>query len=106
MNKNMVPFIMQEEGKTYSCEVDLNHFKEEIQKIGIARNDHIALTIVGIIPRIKKMLVDVSRNLDRDVPDLNYWEEGETTARAISINRHHKDVWKILDGYCKEAKMK
>lgn len=104
MEKNMIPFFMQEEGRIYSCEIDSNQFLHEMHQIGVMQNDHMALTIEGIVPRMKKMLVDVTRNLDRDVPDLNYWEEGETTSRAISINRHHTNIWKILNNYCKKAK--
>lgn len=105
MEKNMVQFILQEEGRVYTCEIDLNEFQEKIRKIGKTQNDHMALTIEGIVPRMKKMLVDVTRNQDRDVPDLNYWEKGEKSARALSINRHHKDIWKVLNAYCKQAKM-
>ena len=101
--KRMIPFILIKNGKTHTSEIDVNEFLEKIQKIGREQSDHMAKTIEGIVPRIKRMYVNYNRNLDRDVPDLYYWEEGEKTSRAISIHRHHSDIWKIINHYCDEA---
>lgn len=103
MDVRMIPFIVVKDAKEHVSEIDANEFYKKIQRIGLDQGDHMAITIEGIIPRTRMICVYYDRNKDRDIPDLHCWVDEEQTSRPIAIFRHHKDVWKIIDGYCENA---
>ncbi len=88
-------------GKKGTREIERESFFEIMEglKDGFSDDNDISKKFIQLIPYMLEMKINFDINETKDVPLVQY--ETLSGVGAISIIRHHKIVWAILEGYCK-----
>ena len=102
MKKEKIKLKWVINGYRHEKEVGRQEFYDIMNGIrkGFSGNNEISTFLCEIIPYVSTILIDHDRNNQMENPFIMF--EIDNKYEMLSIIRHHKIIWSILDGYCEE----